>query len=70
MESSKYGGSQASARDGDILGGRGRGLEASREGQRQQVEVKMTAGQGYPVQGSHGVEGCVEEHQLVSKKVS
>ena len=63
-------GSQASVRDGDILGGRGRQMEASREGQRQHVEVKVTTDQGRPVKGPNGVVGYMKDHQVVSKKVS
>ena len=78
-------GSQSSIRDGDILGGRGRGIEASREGQRQ-VSVRdedILVGRGrdieasrerqhveVKVKGPNGVMGYVEEHQVVSKKVS
>ena len=52
------------------MGDRGRRIEASREGQRQQVEVKVTTDQGRRVRGPNGVEGFVEGHQVVSKKVS
>ena len=52
------------------MGGRGREIEASREGHRQEVEVKITTDQGRRVVGPNGIEGYVEGHQLVSKKVS
>ena len=52
------------------MGGRGGPIEASREGQRQQIEVKITTDQGRQVGGPNGVMGHVEEHQVVSKKVS
>ena len=63
-------GSQAADRDGDILGDRGRQMDTSREGQRQQVEVKVTTDQGRPVRGPNGVVGYMKDHQVVSKKVS
>ena len=45
-------------------------MDASREGQRQQVEVKVTTDQGRPVKGPNGVVGYMKDHQVVSKKVS
>ena len=52
------------------MGGIGRQLEASREGRSQQVEVKVTTDQGWPVKGPNGVVGWMKDHQVVSKKVS
>ena len=45
-------------------------MDASREGQRQQVEVKVTTDQGRPVKGPNGVVGYMKDHQVVSKKAS
>ena len=45
-------------------------MDTSREGQRQQVEVKVTTDQGRPVKGPNGVVGYMKDHQVVSKKVS
>ena len=62
---------QAVVKVADILGGRGRQLEASREGRSQQhVEVKVTTDQGKPVKGPNGVVGWIKDHEVVSKKVS
>ena len=49
------------------MGGRGGPKEVSREGHKQQIEVKIITDQGRQVGGPNGV---MEEHQVVSKKVS